>query len=484
MFRTFLSWRYLVARRTNLIGIVGIFVGVGALILILSIMTGFLEESRSAVRGSLSDVIVSPVLAQGLGGDEPPADPEALLEHLRSRPEVASASPHLIWFGLVTLPGRDGRITTQLITSSTHGATSGVQMVGIDIASEEALLTHIAAAPLVARGIPWRPPSFQDEFTTTELLGSLTREPRRGARVRTPLLPFAMPPGYRPSGRVLPRVLLGEQLYYTLHLRRGQEIGLSTVVQDPSNGEWKVNNGRYVVAGTFRSRENEMDLGRVYLEREELADLLGQTQSYSEVLVRLHDYDRDGAPLTDELREDLGRAGLIRGGHLAQGEVRTWEQFRGNLLGAIQNERVLMMIMLSLVLLVAGFTVFAILSMMVTEKRRDIGILSAVGATPKGVLDTFLFIAFWDALIGALFGAVVGTWAALKIDAIELWLSSNLNIQIFNRDVYLFDHIPSIVEPAAVVVIVLGAFFCALLFAAIPAVRAARMDPLEALRYE
>ncbi len=60
MFRSFLSWRYLFARRTNLIGIVGILVAVGALILILSIMTGFLEESRRTVRGSLADILVQP----------------------------------------------------------------------------------------------------------------------------------------------------------------------------------------------------------------------------------------------------------------------------------------------------------------------------------------------------------------------------------------------------------------------------------------
>ena len=222
----------------------------------------------------------------------------------------------------------------------------------------------------------------------------------------------------------------------------------------------------------------------IYLERAELADFLGGTQQYTEVLLKLKDYKRDGRDLTEILREDLADQGLIRGGIYARSEVRTWEEYRGNLIGAIQNERVLMMIMLSLVLLVAGFTVFAILSMMVTEKRRDIGILCAIGATPKGILDTFLYIAFWDALIGATLGTILGTWGAIKIDAIERAVSKLIHKQIFNRDVYLFDHIPSIVQPMWVAAIVLGAFVCALLFAAVPAVRAARMDPLEALRYE
>jgi lipoprotein-releasing system permease protein len=364
---------------------------------------------------------------------------------------------------------------------------SGVQIVGVDIRTQERLVHALASATLLARGIRRPPPPVQDELTTTGFLEGLTREPSKysgGALVRNALLPFAAPPGPPRRGLERPRVILGEQLFGSLGLSRGAEIKLATMVRDPATGEWSFNDRDYVVAGTFRSRDNEMDLGRVYLERDELSNLLGGTQRYSEVLVRLKAYPRDGQRLSGRLRVDLEEQGLIRGGMMAETEVRTWEEFRGNLLGAIENERVLMMIMLSLVLLVAGFTVFAILSMMVTEKRRDIGILCAVGATPKGVLDLFLMIAFWDALIGATFGAILGVWGAIKIDIIEQRLSNLIGKQIFNREVYLFDHIPSVVEPLWVAAIVLGAFTCALAFAAIPALRAARMDPLTALRYE
>jgi lipoprotein-releasing system permease protein len=143
-----------------------------------------------------------------------------------------------------------------------------------------------------------------------------------------------------------------------------------------------------------------------------------------------------------------------------------------------------MAIMLSLVVVVAGFTVFEILSMMVTEKRRDIGILSALGATPAGVTMLFVLIGFWDTLLGALGGAFFGIWLAVKIDPFERWLSSTFGVQIFDRSVYLFDHIPAIVNPLWVAMIVLGTFVVALIFALLPAWKAGRLHPLDALRYE
>lgn len=479
MFRTFLSWRYLIARRTNLIGILGIFVGVFALILILSIMTGFLEESRRAVRGSLSDLIVQPDLqARGATREAAP-----YLRVIRSDPRVASASPQLVWGGMWS---QEGGLTERVLSSQVFNTSIFVELVGIDTLvparlARPSVLAHLATLG----GAAWLPP-IQDEFDTTELFhalisGRAADEEGRWA-VENPFLPFLLPSWVPRRGLPRAPILVGEQLATRMGLVRGTELQIATIVPDPQTGGHVENNRKVVVAGTFRTGENETDLRRMYLRREDLADLLGGALSFSQILVTLHDYDRDAEATRDALVSDLSAEGLVPPG--AAGLVRTWEQFRGPLLGAIENERVLMAIMLSLVLVVAGFTVFAILSMMVTEKRRDIGILCALGATQRGVMHVFLMIAFWDALLGAVLGGLCGIWAALKIDAVERWLSATFGFQIFNRDVYIFDYIPSIVEPLAVTAIVLGAFLCALLFAAVPAWRAARLHPLEALRYE
>ena len=460
MYKSFLSWRYLVARRTNLIGIAGITVGVGALILILSIMTGFLEETKHTLRGSLADIVIEPSAFDRFGNDEPPK-PAPYLEVVRNNEYVASATAHLTWGGILAREG-----TASVASSAGMSGTLGngmpiVQLIGIDV---------------------------QEELAATDLRASLLREPSDSDKtanriaVEDPDHPFRPPSDVAQDDFLRPWVVVGERVAYENRLHRGSIINVATISFD-SRGNGAQSNREYRVAATFRSGENDADSTRVYMERDALMDLLGDRLEFSQIVVRLKDYDRDKDAARKSLGEDLVAAGLLGQAGLIW-EVRTWEDLRKNFLAAVKNERFLMAIMLGLVLVVAGFTVFAILSMMVTEKRRDVGTLTALGATPNGIMILFLMIGFWDALLGATIGATIGTLGAINIDAIERGLSQMIGFQIFDRNVYMFDHIPAVVDPLAVAMFVLGAFVCAILFAAIPAWRAARMHPIDALRYE
>jgi len=460
MYKYFLSRRYLLARPTNWIGIIGITVGVGAMVMILSIMTGFLGETRRMVRGSLSDILITPTVR----GGAPLPDPQAIVDLVRKQPGVKATSVELSWFGMLALEGADLDVSRQNLANA--DSTNGVRLIGIDVA---------------------------DQLAATDLGEALRREPFTikvrdeeiplGCPVLDPERPFAAPPGHpRPGQRELARVLVGEQLARNWHLERGSVVRVFTVAPNSRTDKVIMNNRDYVVAGTFRSRDNELDGGTLYFERDELESLLGDQLSFTQVLVRLEDYERDGRALREELEALLIQRGVLQPSGRRQ--VNTWENYKQTLLAAIENERVLMAIMLSLVLLVAGFTIFAILSMMVVEKRRDIGILSALGATPAGIHGLFTLIAFWDALLGCALGAWAGVSLAHNIDGIEQWLSKQLEVQIFNRDAYLFDYIPAIVDPWAVAAIVAFAFSCTLAFAFIPAWRAGRMHPLDALRHE
>jgi len=463
MYRGFLSWRFLTGKRINWVGIVGVYVGVTALILILSIMSGFLEQQRRMVRGSLSHIVVEPSPLPLSDGQALPASSARLEAAISADTRVASVATQLSWFSMLMQGGKRGAtISTSRATDTQSSKLVGVQVVGIDV---------------------------QNEFNTTELFESLQAPAPDASANKTwgfipladPERPFKAPDDFYSDGPWA-WCLVGQQLAVVHGLHFGSEINLGTMIPDLASGEVRQSNRKFLVGGTFRTGENEIDLGRIYVDRRELHDFLGTYRDYSQVLVRLNDYETDGQAVMADLSKRLAEERLTK--DTALGEVKTWEQYRGNLLGAIENEKVLMAIMLSLVLVVAGFTVFAILTMMVAEKRRDIGILAALGATPTGTLWIFLLIGFWDALLGALAGAVTGVVGAYKIDSIELWLSQTLGVEIFNRDVYLFDHIPSVVDPMSVGIIVFGAFMCTLTFAAIPAWRASRMNPIDALRYE
>lgn len=462
MYRRFLSLRYLRARKTNWIGVAGIFVAVTALILILSIMSGFLHESRGHLRGNLADVMIAPRMEFPLAstGQYPEADPAVALERVRAHPRVAAACAQLTWVGMLLRDNGARRAQNPM-----SGDLALVSLVGIDVA---------------------------DEFTTSDLRANLhpPEEPdpyHHFDPVADVDDPFATPPGYEPDGAPKPAVVLGAQLAAAWGLFRGDEVEIVTATFDEYGdiSETPINR-TFVVAGTFRTGHNEMDLERVYMEREVLADMLARRAPWSQLLVRLEDYERDKVQVVRDLRAELAAAGYVHSPEErpAFQEIQTWEQFRGNMLGAIENEKTLMGVMLSLVMLVAGFSVFAILTMLVQEKRRDIGILAALGATPRGVLALFLLIGCWQALFGATLGVLAGVWMALRIDPIERWLTGVTGWQIFNRDVYLFDHIPSKIEVAGVAWIVAGGIIATLVAAAVPAYRAARLDPIDALRYE
>lgn len=479
MFRYFLSWRYLVSRRTNLIAIVGLFLAVGALVMILSIMTGFLQEHRDFLRGSMSDVIVTPIFLTRPDGTPVRDDLPELLGVVREDERVRAATARLSYYGLLERPGfaKSGLRAEAgggILARTAMVTLAGVQLTGIDVLTAERIALATLGARYAPAGIRF-PTGVQDELDTSELLPALTKESRGGQPVPEPLFPFGVGPGAPPG------VVVGEQLFAALGLERGQPLEILTAQPDERSGDVVQRRRTFTVAGSFRSGENESDLTRIYMARTDLADFVGGDRPYSQVVVDLRDYDRDAAAVCADLTQALVARGLLYGA-TRRPEIETWEQQREIVLASIENQRSLMAVMLSLILMVAGFTVFAILSMMITEKRRDIGILTALGATPGNLVSLFLMIAAWDVVLGALTGAAAGALAAVNIDAIERWLSGLFGVEILDRNLYGFDTIPSQVEPVTVAVILAGTLLLTLLFAVLPAWRASRLDPLQAIR--
>jgi lipoprotein-releasing system permease protein len=164
--------------------------------------------------------------------------------------------------------------------------------------------------------------------------------------------------------------------------------------------------------------------------------------------------------------------------------IQTWRDMQGPLLAAVQMETTLLNILLFLIIAVAGFGLLATFFMIVVEKTRDIGILKALGAPSRGVMSIFLSYGFSLGLVGSGVGMIGGLLFVYYINQIAQLIEIVTGQEVFDPTVYYFQEIPTIVHPLTVLGVVIGAVLIAVAASVLPALRAARLHPVEALRYE
>jgi lipoprotein-releasing system permease protein len=164
--------------------------------------------------------------------------------------------------------------------------------------------------------------------------------------------------------------------------------------------------------------------------------------------------------------------------------VNTWEDYNRTFIGAVENEKRLMIIIFGIVSIVAVFLILAIFYMIVVEKTRDIGILKSIGASAAQIAAIFLAYAGAIGFVGSIAGSILGYYFVIHINEIQDWLIEVFGWRVWNREVYAFDRIPGEVTMHDVIVIILAAILASIVGAIIPAIRAARMNPVETLRYE
>jgi len=178
----------------------------------------------------------------------------------------------------------------------------------------------------------------------------------------------------------------------------------------------------------------------------------------------------------------VGRA--IAGAIAGAGRIHDWQRANSSFFNAIQVERNVMFLILTLIIVVAAFNIISSMIMLVKDKGRDIAILRTMGATRGMIMRIFFLSGASVGIIGTLAGFALGLAFAENIETIRQWIQGLTGTELFAAEIYFLSRLPAVVDPSEVVAIVLMGLGLSFLATLYPSWRAARIDPAEALRYE
>ena len=408
-----LGWRYTRAgratRRNGFISFIsgvsmmGIGLGVAALIIVLSVMNGFQKEVRDRMLGVVSHIEVYAVDAAAV------TDMPGLLSRLKAHPQVLGAAPF---------------ITAQALLAR------GEDMKGV-----------------LVRGID---PALEPEVS------DLSNDTQAGVLQRLQPGEFSL--------------VLGRDLANNLGLQSGDPVTLVSPSGQVTPAGVVPRMKQMGVVGTFSSGHYEYDSALALMHVKDAARMF-RLEGPSGVRLKLRDLHQ-AREVARDLQLDLG----------PQFFVRDWTQQNKTWFAAVQVEKTMMFIILTLIVAVAAFNLVSTLVMTVTDKRADIAILRTLGASPRSIMGIFVVQGATVGVIGTMSGLGLGLLVAFNIDVIVPALETLFNASFLPRDIYLISRMPS--EPLAsdilpVAIISLVLAFVATLY---PSWRASQVNPAEALR--
>ncbi|MBS0446834.1 MAG: lipoprotein-releasing ABC transporter permease subunit [Proteobacteria bacterium] len=410
-----IGWRYTRAgragRRNGFISFIsgvsmlGIALGVMALIVVLSVMNGFQKEVRDRMLAVIAHVEVFASDGNAL------PDWHRTAADARRNPEVIGTAPF---------------IETQALIAR------GDTMRGA-----------------VVRGI-----SPDDEATVTDIV----REYKDTTFAKL------QPGGWG--------VVLGIELARELGVRTGDKVTLMAPGGEVTPAGVVPRLKQLTVVGTFDSGHYEYDSTLAMLQLDDAAKLF-RTEGPTGVQLRLKD-QQEARDVAAQLAYSLG----------PQVVVRDWTQTNRNWFTAVQLEKRMMFIVLTLIVAVAAFNLVSTLVMTVTDKRADIAILRTLGASPRSVMGIFMVQGALSGVIGTLSGVLLGLVVAFNVGDIVAFLERLLGMTFLPSSVYLISRMPSDPQRGDIVPIAVVSLLLSFVATIYPSWRASRVQPADALRYE
>lgn len=413
-YELFVGLRYTRAKRKNhfisfisLTSMVGIALGVAALIIVLSVMNGFQSELRSRILGVASHIEITEYSNQL-------SQWNALAKQIDTQQQVQASAPYIMAQGML----------------SNGQAVQGVLVRGIQ-------------------------PDLENKVA--DLGSNMKQGQLSDLRAGT----F--------------NIILGADLAYALGVNVGEKVVLMAPQGQftPTGVVPRIK--QFTVVGLFQIGMYEYDAGLALIHIQDAAKLYRMGDKISGLRLKINDLFK--APgMTQELGKTLKPLGAYY--------VTDWTQQHANFFKAIQLEKRVMFIILTLIVAVAAFNIVSTLVMAVTDKRADIAIMRTLGASPRSIMQIFIIQGALIGIIGTFFGTVFGIVIALNIDTIIPFIENLFHVQFLAKDVYYISDLPSKLEWSDTITIIIISIVLSLMATLYPSYKASKINPAEALRYE
>jgi lipoprotein-releasing system permease protein len=453
-----------------------VMLGVATLIVVNSVMSGFSTKLREKLHDVISDILIESYSTDGF------ADPGGKMERIRQHPflgpRIAGMTASMEVFAILEFYYPNGERVAR-----------PVRLIGIDEATRDDIggfRQHLLLQKDKQRLSFEVPESFRRMFEAQErlLMDRANLDFDQPVNPNDPPPPAPPPhPVKIPCGAFVGNLIAsfrvdvdkktngGKDYQEQYVIRQGDPIFLSTY----GGGErLKYVNDRFVAVDFFKSEMSEYDGNYVFVPLGYLQKIRATPDRVTGIQIKLTDY-REAQEVSKVLKT-LFPPPMMK--------VSTWEEKQGPLLEAIKIEKGILNVLLFLIIAVAGFGILAIFSMIVAEKTRDIGIMKALGASNIGVMNIFLGYGLLLGVVGAVLGTWLGVWITNNLNPISDFLADLMGQKVFDPKVYYFDKIPTDLQASMVAMVNAGALLIAVLFSVLPALRAARLHPVRALRYE
>lgn len=407
-----LGLRYTRAKRRNgfisfisLSSMIGIALGVTALITVLSIMNGFQEELRDRILGMTAHMTINE-------RTDRLEDWQSLYNKVINQPHVEGAAPNIMEQGMLTIGNK-------------------VNGVGI-------------------RGVL---PEFEGQVADI------------GSKMLFGSLFDLQPQKYH--------IILGSELALSLGVSIGDKVTLIAPQGSVSPVGVVPRIKRFTVTGIFEAGMHEYDSGLALVHIEDAKKVFKYGDSVGGLQLKIDDLFMVGE-VKSELANVVDKVLYMR----------DWRQQHSNFFKAIEMEKRMMFIVLTLIIMVAAFNIVSTMVMVVTDKQSDIAVLRTIGATPMSIQLVFIIQGLVIGMLGVILGLIGGLSLALNIDVIVPFIEQLLGFKFFPPDVYYISSVPSKLVWSDVWYITGLAFLLTLLATLYPARKASKVNPAEALRYE